>query len=73
MLSWFKGFLGWGATIREGALIRGNKIYVYVTNHIKRNLMGTAKSIDPGQPVQSMQADHSQNFSLLVDFLCIKW
>ena len=34
----------------------------------KRDLMGIAKSIHPSQPVQS---DHSQNFSLLADFLCI--
>ena len=25
------------------------------------------------QPVQSTQADHSQNFTPLSDFLCIKW
>ena len=42
-----------------------------MTHHRKRELMGIAKSIDPGQPVQSMQADHGQNFSLLADFLCI--
>ena len=28
---------------------------------------------DPGQPVQSTQAAHSRNFSLLADFLCIKY
>ena len=30
--------------------------------------MGTAKSINHGQP---LQADHSRNFPLLPDFLCI--
>ena len=34
--------------------------------------MGIEKSIDPGQPALYAQADHSQNFSLLADFLCIK-
>ena len=34
-------------------------ILLYVTNHAKRDLMGIAKSIDPGQPAQS---DHDQNF-----------
>ena len=33
--------------------------------------MGIAKSIDPGQPAQSAQADHGRNFSLLADFLSI--
>ena len=33
--------------------------------------MGIVKSIDPGQPVQSTQTDHGQNFSLLADLLCI--
>ena len=43
-----------------------------VTHYSKRDLMGIANSIDPGQPVQSAQADHGKNFSLLADFLCIK-
>ena len=34
--------------------------------------MGIEKSIDPGQTTQSAQSDHSENFSLLADFLCIK-
>ena len=45
----------------------------YVTHHTKRDLMGIAKSIDPCQPVQSTQAEQGRNFSLLADFLCIKW
>ena len=36
---------------------------------MKKDLMGIAKNIGPGQPAQ---ADHAQNFSLLADFLCIK-
>ena len=43
----------------------------YVSDHAKRDLMGIAKSIDPGQPAQSAQADHSQNFLLLADVQCI--
>ena len=35
--------------------------------------MGIAKSIDSGQPAQSTQVDQGWNFSLLADFLCIKW
>ena len=34
--------------------------------------MGIAKSIDPGQPAQSMQCEHGRNFSLLADYLPIK-
>ena len=34
--------------------------------------MGIEKSIDPGQPAQSVQADHGRNFMKLADFLCIK-
>ena len=49
--------------------IQGDK---YVTYHAKRDLTGTAKSIDPGQPPKSSQAEHGRNFSLLADFLCIK-
>ena len=33
--------------------------------------MGIAKSIDPGQPAQYAQADHSRNFPLLAGFLYI--
>ena len=33
--------------------------------------MGITKSINPGQPVQSAQADQGQNHLLLADFLCI--
>ena len=43
-------------------------VVVYVTHHAIRDLVGIANSIDPGQPAQ---ADHSRNFSLLADFLCI--
>ena len=39
---------------------------------MKGDLMGIVKSFDSGQPAQSAQADHGQNFSLLADFLCIK-
>ena len=46
---------------------------INVAHHKKRKLIGIAKSIDRGQPVQSAQADHGRNFSLLADFLCIKW
>ena len=45
----------------------------YVIHHVKMDLMWIAKSIDPGQPVQSAQADHSRKFTELLDFLCIKW
>ena len=38
----------------------------------KRDLMGIAKSIKPGQPAQSAQADQGRNFSLLADFQGIK-
>ena len=44
------------------------KAYTFMTHHAKRNLMGTAKSIDSGQPVQS---EHVQNFLILADFLFI--
>ena len=44
----------------------------YATHHAKRDLMGVAKSINHSQPAQSVQANHSRNFSLLADFLCIK-
>ena len=33
----------------------------YVTHHAKRDLMGIAKSTDPGQLAQSAQVDHGQN------------
>ena len=39
---------------------------------MKRDLMGIEKRIDPGQPAQSAQADHGQNFLQLADFLSIK-
>ena len=35
--------------------------------------MKIAKSIDPGQSALSAQADYGRNFSLLADFLRIKW
>ena len=44
---------------------------VYVTHHAKRDLMGIAKNIDPGQTAQSAQSDHGRYFLLLADFLCI--
>ena len=43
-----------------------------MTHHGKRDLIGIAKSIDPGQPEQSAQADQGRYFSLLADFLCMK-
>ena len=59
-----------------GTNIKGSKkeitVYRYVTHHLKRDLMGIAKSIDPGQPVQSMQADQSRNFRYWQIFLYIK-
>ena len=45
---------------------------LFVAHHAKRDLMGTAKSIDPGQPAQSGQAGHGRNFSPLADVLFIK-
>ena len=42
---------------------------INVTHHTKRDLMGIAKSIEPGQPAQSAQADHGLNLSPLADFL----
>ena len=47
-------------------------IVTFVIHHAKRDLMGIAKIIVPGQPAQSAQANQNQNFSLLADFLCIK-
>ena len=38
-------------------------------HHTKRDLIGIAKIIDPGQPAQSAQSDHGRNFLLLADFL----
>ena len=43
-----------------------------LTQHAKRDLMGTANKIDPSQPAQSAQSDLGRNVSLLADFLCIK-
>ena len=43
-----------------------------MTHHAKRNLIGIAKNIDPGQPAQSAQADHGRKFSIFADFLYIK-
>ena len=45
--------------------------FVIVIHYTKRDLKGTAKSIDPGQPTQSAQADDGRDFSLLTDFLCV--
>ena len=50
----------------------GLKMQENVCYHAERDLMGIAKSINPSQHGQSAQAYHSQNFSLLADFLCIK-
>ena len=38
----------------------------------KKQPYGIVKSIDSGQTAQSAQSDHSRNFSLSTDFLCIK-
>ena len=35
----------------------------------KKDLMGIAKSINPGQ---SAQSDHGRNFLLMADFLCFQ-
>ena len=43
----------------------------YLTHQVKRDFMGIVKSVDPGQPVQSAQANHGRNFLLLADFLYI--
>ena len=48
------------------------KLFRKVILHAKRNLIRIARSIDTGQPAQTMQADHGQNCSLLADFLFIK-
>ena len=40
-------------------------------HHAKRDLLGIAKNIDPGQLAQSAQAVHGRNFSLLADFFVI--
>ena len=48
--------------------MRANVSETYKTHHVKKDLMGIVKSIDPGQPVQF---DYCRNFSLLADFLCI--
>ena len=48
------------------------KRYTYMTDHAKRDVMGIAKNIDPGQLAKSAQAAQGRNFSLLADFLCIK-
>ena len=53
-------------------LLPGHGSTHFLTHHATRDLMGIAKSIDPGQPAQSVQSDHGQNFSLLADFQCIK-
>ena len=50
---------------------KSKKKNLFVTHYTKRNLMGTAKSINPGKPAESAQADHGQNCLLLADFLCI--
>ena len=46
---------------------------VNVTHNAKRDLIGIAKSIEPGQAARSARTDHGQIFSLLADFMCIKW
>ena len=46
-------------------------VHVYVTRHAKMDLMGIVKSIHPGQPAQSAQADQGRKLSLFADFLCI--
>ena len=55
---------------KEGIQVLCNFELVYVTYYATRDLLGIAKSIDPGQPTQS---DHGRNFPLLADCLCIKW
>ena len=47
--------------------------FIIVTHHVKRDLTGIAKNIDPGLPAWTAQADNVLNLSLLADFLCIKW
>ena len=37
-------------------------LHLLSRHHATRDLMGNAKSIDPGQPAQSAQADHCRNF-----------
>ena len=39
-----------------------------MTHHAKRDPMGIAKRIDPGQPAQLAQAENGRNFLLLADF-----
>ena len=47
----------------------GFPLFLCMTHHTERDLMGIAKSIDSGQPAQS---DHGRNFSLLADFPYLK-
>ena len=52
------------------------RVLAFVTHHAKRDLMEIAKSFNHGHPAQSAQsaqADLGRNFSLLADFLYIKW
>ena len=49
-----------------------NIVVINVTHHAKSDFIGITKSIDPGQPAQSAQADHGRNLSLLADFHCFK-
>ena len=58
----------------KGGLNVNKKIkrIIYFTHYAKRDLLGIAKSIDPGQLAQSDKADHGGNFSLMADFQCIK-
>ena len=45
--------------------------FTFVTHQAKRDLMEIVKSIAPGQPAQSTQGGHGQDFTLLADFLCV--
>ena len=56
----------------EGNVFSNDRDIMKCDRSAKSDLVGIAKSIDPGQPAQSAQADHGRYFSLLADFLCIK-
>ena len=47
-------------------------LYSNDSSSLKRGRNATAKSIDPGQPAQSAQAELDQNFLLAGNFMPIK-
>ena len=63
---------GWGIFAAQTSWWTVYKSIQNICNPWKGELMGIAKSINPGQPVQSTQSDPNRNFWLLADFLCIE-